>query len=274
MFGTILSGMNTSMFEISTVSNNVANAGTTAFRSSTASFSDLYSGASPETVSRTAVGVGSIVEKTRQSSKQGGMMERDGVLNMAIAGNGMFVTKSPQASGDPSNVRIYTRDGDFSLDKFGRLRSSTNDFVQGYPEGNRTDLQTLEVPFTMRSEGEDDDVEVQLTALEVGSDGIMMATYGANKPRFIGQLAISVFQNPTSMRQLGMGRFQPSQESGREILGVAGQEGFGTILTSTLEASNVDLTREMTNMIRAQQQFSGSSRILQTYSDMIEKLTR
>ena len=37
MFGTILSGMSTSMFEISVVSNNVANAGTTAFRKSSAS---------------------------------------------------------------------------------------------------------------------------------------------------------------------------------------------------------------------------------------------
>ena len=267
MFGTILSGMSTSMFEISVVSNNVANAGTTAFRKSTASFADLYSGASPETVSRTSTGVGSLVEQTRQSTKQGGFMERDGVLNMALAGNGMFVTTTPNPDGTPSNTLSYTRDGEFSLDQNGVLRSSTNDIVFGYDGEGGEDLQQLSVPFVNEN-------EVQLTALEVASDGMMMATYGSEDPVVVGQVAVALFANSTSLRQLGMGRFQESQTSGPAIMGIAGTEGFGRVLTGSLESSNVDLTTEMTSMIRAQQQFSGSSRILQTYADMIEKLTR
>ena len=129
MFGTILSGMSTSMFEISVVSNNVANAGTTAFRKSNASFADLYSGASPETVTRTSTGVGSLIEQTRQSAKQGSLMEREGVLNMAIAGNGMFITNTANPDGTPSDTLNFTRDGEFSLDRNGILRSSTNDLV-------------------------------------------------------------------------------------------------------------------------------------------------
>lgn len=267
MFGTILSGMSTSMFEIAVVSNNVANAGTTAFRKSDASFADLYSAASPETVSRTATGVGSIVEQTRQSAKQGGLMERDGVLNMAIAGNGMFITTTPDQNGAPSGVLSFTRDGEFLLDRFGVVRSSTQDIVYGYDGAGGTDLRQLVVPY--RNED-----GVSLTALEIASDGMMMATYGSEPPMTIGQVAIAVFPNPTALRQLGMNRFQASQEAGEMILGIGGQEGFGRIQTGALEASNVDLTTEMTTMIRAQQQFSGSSRILQTYADMIEKLTR
>ncbi|WP_085308510.1 flagellar hook-basal body protein [Planktotalea arctica] len=267
MFGTILSGMSTSMFEISVVSNNVANAGTTAFKKSNASFADLYSGSTPETVTRTSTGVGSIVEQTRQSSKQGGMMERDGVLNMALAGNGLFVTTTPNPDGTPSEVLSFTRDGEFMLDQDGVLRSSTNDIVYGYDGLGGTELQALSVPYQ-------DENGVKLTALEIASDGRMMATYGSEAPKLIGQLAIAVFPNTTALRQLGMSRFQESQEAGNLMLGVAGQEGFGSILTGTLESSNVDLTSEMTSMIRAQQQFSGSSRILQTYTDMVEKLTR
>jgi flagellar basal body rod protein FlgG len=41
-----------------------------------------------------------------------------------------------------------------------------------------------------------------------------------------------------------------------------------------LETSNVDITSEMTAMIRSQQQFNGAARLLQTNADMIEKLTR
>ena len=267
MFGTIHSGMATSMFEISVISNNVANAGTTAFRKSSASFADLYSGASPETVSRTSTGVGSLVEQTRQSTKQGGFLERDGVLNLALAGNGMFIMTTPNPDGTPSNALSYTRDGEFSLDQNGVLRSSTNDIVFGYDGAGGADLQQLVVPFINEN-------ETQLTALEINSSGMIMATYGSEDPIVVGQVAVALFANPTQMRQLGMGRFQESQASGLPILGVAGTEGFGRILTGSLEASNVDLTTEMTNMIRAQQQFSGSSRVLQAYADMIEKLTR
>lgn len=267
MFGTILSGMTTSMFEIAVVSNNVANAGTTAFRKSDANFADLYSGASPETVSRTSAGVGSIVEQTRQSAKQGGILERDGVLNMAIAGNGLFITTTPDPNGDPSGVLSFTRDGAFTLDRDGVLRSSSKDIVFGYDGDGERELRPLVVPYRNVD-------DVNLTALEIASDGKMMATYGSEPPILIGQLAIAVFPNSTSLRQLGLNRFQASPEAGQMILGIAGQEGFGTIQTGALEASNVDLTTEMTTMIRAQQQFSGSSRILQTYSDMIEKLTR
>lgn len=267
MFGTILSGMSTSMFEISVVSNNVANAGTTAFRKSNASFADLYSGASAETVSRTSSGVGSMIEQTRQSAKQGSLIERDGVLNMAIAGTGMFITNTPNPDGTLSDSLTFTRDGEFALDRNGVLRSSTNDIVYGYDGLGGRDLKQITVPFQNEN-------GVQLTALEVMPDGRMMATYGPDEPMLVGQLAVAVFPNSTSMRQLGMTRFQESQESGDLILGISGQEGFGNVQTGLLETSNVDLTTELTSMIRAQQQFSGSSRILQAYTDMIEKLTR
>jgi len=41
-----------------------------------------------------------------------------------------------------------------------------------------------------------------------------------------------------------------------------------------VETSNVDITKEMTIMMRSQQQFNGAARLLQTNADMVEKLTR
>ena len=270
MFDTIKSGMATSMFEISVVSNNIANAGTNAFRKSSASFSDLYTGASAESVSRLSLGVGSVVETSRQSAEQGGLIEQDGVLNLALVGNGMFVSTASDAStGDkpPSELLSFTRDGEFSLDKNGVLRTSTNDLVLGYDGLGGKELAQLEVPFQSVNGS-------QLTALEIGDSGIINATYGSEESKMIGQIAIGAFPNGTALRQLGMGRFQASEEAGELMLGVSGQDGFGNIQTGVLEASNVNLTKELTSMIRAQQQFSGSSRMLQAYSDMIEKLIR
>lgn len=267
MFGTILSGMSTSMFEISVVSNNVANASTTAFRKSDASFSDLYSGASAETLSRTSTGFGSIIEKTSQNTQQGALMDRDGVLNMALVGSGMFVTTTPNSDGTPSDALKFTRNGEFSLDESGVLRSSANDIVYGFDGIGGTTLQNIVVPFA-------DETDTKLTSIEVGTDGLIEATYGTQGAQVVGQLAVATFASASSLKQLGLGSFQASQASGAPTFGIAASEGFGSVEVGKLEASNVNLTTELTSLIRAQQQFSGSSRILQAYSDMIEKLTR
>ena len=50
--------------------------------------------------------------------------------------------------------------------------------------------------------------------------------------------------------------------------------GFANLQTGGLEISNVNITDELTSMIKAQQQFNGSARLMQANSDMIEKLTR
>jgi flagellar basal-body rod protein FlgG len=50
--------------------------------------------------------------------------------------------------------------------------------------------------------------------------------------------------------------------------------GFANLKSGWLEASNVDITDELTAMIKAQQQFNGAARLLQTNSELLEKLTR
>ena len=102
MFGSIRSGMATAMHELSVVSNNIANAGSTAFKKSDVSFSDLYSSSSPFAVPRNAVGQGSNVYSTRMSESQGGVMDRGGALNLAIIGSGYFTVSPPDATGQPS----------------------------------------------------------------------------------------------------------------------------------------------------------------------------
>ena len=47
--------------------------------------------------------------------------------------------------------------------------------------------------------------------------------------------------------------------------------GFANLQTGGLEISNVNITDELTSMIKAQQQFNGSARLMQANSDMIEK---
>ena len=267
MYGIIRSGMSTAMHEIAVVSNNIANSGSTGFKKSDVSFNDIYGSATPDTVARTQAGFGSAIAGTRRNDGQGAIVDRAGALNLAIVGPGMLTVSPPGSDGAPSGNLFYTRSGELTIDKDGYLKTSDGAYVQGTAAGTETSgtLAALQIPF---NEGEE-----ALTGLEITTSGLISATYGSSIIER-GTLALATFANQGALKNVGSARFAETTYSGQPTFGVAGQSGFGTLQAGALEGSNVDITQEMTVMIRAQQQFSGSARVLQANSDMVEKLTR
>ena len=267
MYGIIRSGMSTAMHEIAVVSNNIANSGSTGFKKSDVSFNDIYGSATPDTVARTQAGFGSAIAGTRRNDGQGAIVDRAGALNLAIIGPGMLTVSPPGADGAASGNLFYTRSGELTIDKDGYLKTGDGAFVQGTAAGVEVGgaLSALQIPF---NEGEE-----ALTGLEITTSGLISATYGSSIIDR-GTLALATFANQGALKNVGSARFAETTYSGQPAFGTAGQSGYGTLQAGALEGSNVDITQEMTVMIRAQQQFSGSARVLQANSDMVEKLTR
>ena len=267
MYGIIRSGMSTAMHEIAVVSNNIANSGSTGFKKSDVSFNDIYGSATPDTVARTQAGFGSAIAGTRRNDGQGAIVDRAGALNLAIIGPGMLTVSPPGADGAASGNLFYTRSGELTIDKDGYLKTGDGAFVQGTAAGAEVGgtLSALQIPF---NEGDE-----ALTGLEITTSGLISATYGSSIIDR-GTLALATFANQGALKNVGSARFAETTYSGQPTFGIAGQSGYGTLQAGALEGSNVDITQEMTVMIRAQQQFSGSARVLQANSDMVEKLTR
>ncbi|MDA7485128.1 flagellar hook basal-body protein [Planktomarina temperata] len=267
MYGIIRSGMSTAMHEIAVVSNNIANSGSTGFKKSDVSFNDIYGSATPDTVARTQAGFGSAIAGTRRNDGQGAIVDRAGALNLAIIGPGMLTVSPPGADGAASGNLFYTRSGELTIDKDGYLKTGDGAFVQGTAAGAEVGgtLSALQIPY---NEGEE-----ALTGLEITTSGLISATYGSSIIDR-GTLALATFANQGALKNVGSARFAETTYSGQPAFGIAGQSGYGTLQAGALEGSNVDITQEMTVMIRAQQQFSGSARVLQANSDMVEKLTR
>jgi len=255
------------MHEIAVVSNNIANSGSTGFKKSDVSFNDIYGSATPDTVARTQAGFGSAIAGTRRNDGQGAIVDRAGALNLAIIGPGMLTVSPPGADGAASGNLFYTRSGELTIDKDGYLKTGDGAFVQGTAAGAEVGgtLSALQIPF---NEGEE-----ALTGLEITTSGLISATYGSSIIDR-GTLALATFANQGALKNVGSARFAETTYSGQPAFGIAGQSGYGTLQAGALEGSNVDITQEMTVMIRAQQQFSGSARVLQANSDMVEKLTR
>ena len=121
MFSVIRSGLDASLKQLDVLSNNIANAKTTGYKRSDASFQDIYA----EKASFLApgrIGHGASLDTIRQFRSQGPLKQTNQTLDLAIEGQGMFVLKRPDAPAGDTNS--YTRDGSFSLDNDGFITSS------------------------------------------------------------------------------------------------------------------------------------------------------
>lgn len=270
MFAMIKSGMATAMHELSVVSNNISNANSTGFKKSLVSFSDLGDHFSPEAVDRTKLGQGAIINSTRKSDAQGSIQNTENKTDLALIGNGYFALKNPKDDGV-----TFTRNGNFELDSDGFLRTNEDCYLLGSIafedtfgeiENELMTLLPIQIPF--EREGS------PMTELKFLADGKVGAEYGTQETIPLATLALGVFSNPSGLVEKGNGRFSQSKTSGVLSIGAPGDLGFASVQAGGLERSNVDITDELTNMIKAQQQFNGSARLMQTNSDMVERLTR
>ena len=270
MYSIIKSGMASAMHELSVISNNVSNANSNGFKKSLVSFADFAGGLFPASVQSSANGLGSKVEETRVSDAQGAILSTENKTDMALIGNGYFALQNLN-----DNTVSFTRNGAFGLDEQGFLTTADNHRVLGTPifendfgqtPDNIEALQPIQIPSI-----KDDLV---MSELEIAEDGRISARYGEQDPVPISSLTIGIFSNPIGLKELGNARFSATERSGLLTLGAPMDSGFADLQVGGLEISNVNITDELTAMIKAQQQFNGSARLMQANSDMVEKLTR
>lgn len=138
-FDTAVSGIKASTTSLNIIGNNIANAGTTGFKTSRGEFADVYAtslggGGGQE-------GKGVAVVGINQSFSQGNIRFTENVLDMAINGSGFFVL-------DDNGTNAYTRSGSFQVDRDGYVVNSTqqrlvvfNTTDDGSPTGEMGQLQ-------------------------------------------------------------------------------------------------------------------------------------
>lgn len=99
----------------------------------------------------------------------------------------------------------------------------------------------------------------------VGSDGLISAQFSNGETQPVGQIALANVVNPEGLSVEGGNLYQTTLASGGASIGVAGTGGLGTIQDSALEASNVNISTEFSNLIVAQQAYEASSKAITTF---------
>jgi len=164
-FYTSLSGLKGAQADLSVISNNVANVGTVGFKKSRTEFGDIIS-ASPFQSGNIA-GQGTRLKGIVQQFGQGGFQSTERALDLAISGQGFFVTRDNLTGGSPS----FTRAGSFGVDSQRYVTDSRGAYLQVLPVDSEgivtatglTATRNLQVPLTSGEARATSDVSVATT---------------------------------------------------------------------------------------------------------------
>ena len=244
-------GLDAQQTEMDVISNNLANASTTGFKASRASFQDLMYQNEGQPGSQTTeqtqapsgllLGTGVKVVGSEKLFTQGAVTQTGNSLDMAVQGNGFLQVSLPDGT------VAYTRDGSLHEDSTGQIVTA-----DGYPL-----VPSITLPANVNS-------------VTVGTDGTVSATSnGSTTPTQIGVIQLANFVNPAGLEAMGQNLYLETESSGTAQTGQPGVNGMGTLAQGSLESSNTNVVEEMVNMIQAQRTYEMNSKSISAVDDML-----
>ena len=248
-------GLDAQQTRMDVISNNLANANTTGFKSSRASFRDLMyqnrAQAGAQTTEQTQsptglmLGTGVRVVGTEKLFTQGETSQTGNSMDVAIQGRGFLQVSMPDGT------IAYTRDGSLHSDANGQLVTA-----DGYP---------IEPGITLPS---------NVQSITIGADGTVSATTnGSAQAVQVGALQLADFVNPAGLQAQGNNLYVETASSGAPQTGQPGLNGMGTLMQGALESSNVNVVEEMVNMIETQRTYEMNSKAISSTDQMLQDLT-
>jgi flagellar hook protein FlgE len=127
-------------------------------------------------------------------------------------------------------------------------------------------------PFSVSSLVQDGFSSGRLTSIDISDSGVVFARFTNGRALELGKVALANFPNPQGLRQLGKTTWGEAFASGGVIMGEAGSASFGLIQSGALEDSNVDLTKELVQMITSQRSFQANAQMISTADSITQTI--
>ncbi|UCH62533.1 MAG: flagellar hook-basal body complex protein [Fidelibacterota bacterium] len=113
-----------------------------------------------------------------------------------------------------------------------------------------------------------------LLRFAIDTQGIITGIFSNDENITLAQVALAEFPNPLGLLRAGDGIYDLASSTGTPIIGAAGDQFNASILSGSLEMSNVDLVRQFTDMITTQRGFQASARVVTTADQVLEETMR
>ena len=205
---------------------------------------------------------------------------------------GTTTTLAPEnswtATTDGSFAKVFLRPGELTFDTQGNLVSPIQkvgyqgDFAADAAAGTNALSIDLDLnfdgstqfasDFNVRSVTQDGQTVGKLDGLDVAANGLVSANYTNGLNIALGRLVMVNFNNQNGLKQIGNATYVETSVSGVAAVGEAGADGYGTILSGSLERSNVDITEELVNLITAQRNFQANAKTIETNTTLTQAI--
>lgn len=248
-------GLDAQQTRMDVVSHNLANANTTGFKSSRASFQDLVyqnlrqpgGQTTEQTVAPSGLmlGTGVRVVGNEKLFTQGNIEQTGNSLDLAIQGRGFIQVTQPDGT------IAYTRDGSLHMDQNGQVVTANGYAVD----------PAITIPANAQS-------------ITIGSDGTVSITLpGQAAAQQVGTVQLADFINPAGLQPNGDNLYLETASSGSPQIGQPGLNGMGTLAQGALESSNVNVVEQMVDMIETQRTYEMNSKAISAADQMLQFLT-
>ena len=216
---------------------------------------------------------------------EGNLVTSDGYRVMG------YLLTDVSAEGGDNISSIATEDNDpvsigdcVYVDSDGVLKAASNS------------LQPLKIPDSVFVPGNPnadpatEDSWQKIASFSIGKDGVITAILANGSRSALGQIATASFKNPEGLTAIGGNLYEVSSNSGTELIrtpinidkddegndadtNLDNSKAFGDIIQGCLEASNVDLTEQFTDMITATRSFQAASKMITTADEILQTIT-
>lgn len=127
-------------------------------------------------------------------------------------------------------------------------------------------------PFAVNNLNINGNAAGSLTGVTVAGNGTLQGNYSNGQSSVLGQLALAHFRSNQGLQELGNNLFGQTIASGPALVGTPGSSSLGTIKASSTEASNVNLTQELVNMITEQESYQANAKTIKSQNQDLQTI--
>ncbi len=124
--------------------------------------------------------------------------------------------------------------------------------------------------YTLEGISQDGVAPGSFSGVSLQTSGDVVANYNNGQTRIVGQIPLTTFADPDQLQKQNGQAYTPTINSGVALAQGAGDGAAGSLVTSSLEGSNVDIATEFTKLIVAQQAYSANAKVVSTANTLLQ----
>jgi len=208
----------------------------------------------------------------------------DDVSNPAIGtANVLFGSASGNPVSEGTVGQIGGTTGNVSTAGYGSGQPATLTFTSDFGSGPQTITLNLGTygasngvtqyagtDYSLRGLTQDGIPPGAFSSLTMQTNGEVVVNYDNGQSRTIAQVPIITFNNPDALQSQNGEAFTATQDSGDPLAEAAGNNGAGSLVTQSVEGSNVDIATEFSKLIVAQQAYSANAKMITSANQMLQ----